>query len=60
MANEWRIEARKMLRRGLGAEDIAVALQIPQDDVRRLVRALRASGRLRGVLFGRRYRGPVE
>lgn len=54
--NEWRIEARRMLRRGLGTEDISVALHVPIDDVRQLVRALRASGRLRETLFGREYR----
>lgn len=56
-SNEWRIPARRMLRKGLGVEDIAVSLQVPVEDVRQLVRALRASGRLRDVLFGRRYRG---
>lgn len=54
--NEWRIDARKMLRRGYGTEDVSVTLHVPIEDVRQLVRALRASGRLRETLFGREYR----
>ena len=57
MCSEWRIDAKKMLREGLGVEDIAIRLSVPVDDVRAFVRALRASGRLSVVLFGRRYRG---
>ena len=45
-----------MLRKGLGVEDIAVALQVPVADVRQFVTALRKSGRLSVVLFGRRRR----
>ena len=57
MPNEWRNDAKRMLRDGLGVEDIAVKLSVPVDDVRGFVGALRASGRLSVVLFGRRYRG---
>lgn len=52
MSNEWRIEAKYLLRRGLGVEDISVRLSVPVDDVRKFVRALRLSGRLRVTLFG--------
>ncbi len=54
--NEWRVEAGRMLRKGFGVEDISVALTVPVDDVRQFVRALRLSGRLSVVLFGRRSR----
>lgn len=55
--NEWRIAAKRMLKDGYGAEDIAVRLDVPYQDVRQFINALRASGRLTEVLFGRRYRG---
>ena len=54
--NAWRMEADRMLRKGYGVEDIAVALSVPVDDVRQFVSALRKSGRLSVVLFGRRSR----
>jgi hypothetical protein len=54
--NEWRIEAKRMLRRGYGVEDISVALTVPIDEVRQFVSALRKSGRLSVALFGRRSR----
>lgn len=54
--NEWRVEAGRMLRKGYGVEDIAVKLSVPIDDVRQFVSALRLSGRLSVVLFGRRSR----
>ena len=57
LCNEWRISARKMLHDGYGVEDVALRLSISVEDVRRFVAALRASGRLSDVLFGRRYRG---
>ena len=56
-APDWRLQARTMLRQGFGVEDIAVKQSIPPDMVRQFVAALRSSGRLREVLFGRRYRG---
>lgn len=54
--NAWRMEAGRMLRKGLGVEDIAVSLKVPVTDVRQFVSALRKSGRLSVVLFGRRTR----
>ena len=50
--NAWRDEAKRLLRQGYGMEDIGVKLGVPADDVRRFVRALRLSGRLKVVLFG--------
>jgi hypothetical protein len=52
----WRMEAGRMLRQGFGVEDIAVKLSVPIADVRQFVSALRKSGRLSVVLFGRRSR----
>jgi hypothetical protein len=52
----WRMDAGRMLRQGLGVEDIAVKLSVPVADVRQFVSALRKSGRLSVVLFGRRSR----
>jgi hypothetical protein len=52
----WRMEAGRMLRQGLGVEDIAVKLSVPVADVRQFFSALRKSGRLSVVLFGRRSR----
>jgi hypothetical protein len=49
MGDDWRVKAVRLLREGWGVEDIALLLTIPQDDVRLLVRALRASGRLAGM-----------
>jgi len=60
MANEWRVCARKMLSQGFGVEDISVSLGVDVDSVRQLVRALRNSGRLSDVLFGHRYKGPID
>ena len=54
--NAWRMDAGRMLRKGYGTEDIAVALEVPVNDVRQFVSALRKSGRLSVVLFGRRSR----
>lgn len=59
MSNEWRDQAKAMLSQGYGVEDIAVRLLVRVEDVRHYVRALRASGRLKDVLFGRRYRGKI-
>lgn len=55
--NEWRVKAKSMLSEGFGVEDIALKLSVPPADVRQFVQALRTSGRLTEVLFGRRYRG---
>lgn len=55
--NEWRAEAKNMLRQGFGVEDIAIHTGVEASHVRQFVSALRASGRLTDVLFGRRYRG---
>ena len=52
----WRMDAGRMLRHGLGVEDIAVKLSVPVEDIRQFVSALRKSGRLSVVLFGRRSR----
>jgi hypothetical protein len=52
----WRMDAGRMLRKGFGVEDISVALKVPVADVRQFVSALRKSGRLSVVLFGRRSR----
>jgi len=60
MANEWRVDARKMLSQGFGVEDISVSLGIDVYDVRRLVTALRNSGRLDDVLVGHRCKGPFD
>jgi hypothetical protein len=46
----WRVQARDMLSDGFGVEDIAVRLSVPVEDVRLLVRALRASGMLADLL----------
>jgi hypothetical protein len=54
--NAWRMEAGRMLRQGFGVEDISVKLSVPVEDVRQFVSALRKSGRLSVVLFGRRSR----
>jgi len=54
--NAWRMDAGRMLRQGFGVEDISVKLSVPVDEVRQFVSALRKSGRLSVVLFGRRSR----
>jgi hypothetical protein len=54
--NDWRMDAGRMLRQGFGVEDISVKLSVPVEDVRQFVSALRKSGRLSVVLFGRRSR----
>lgn len=43
-----------LLGEGFGVEDIALDLDVPVEDVRFEVRALRASGDLERVLFGDR------
>lgn len=57
--NEWRVAASRMLRQGFGVEDISLRLDVPVDDVRQFVQALRKSGRLSVVLFGYQYRGEI-
>lgn len=44
--DEWRWKAKNLLAEGFGVEDVAVKLSVPADDVRKLVRALRNSGRI--------------
>lgn len=41
-----------MLGAGLGVEDIALKLDVPVEDVRKLVTALRESDQLEAVLWG--------
>lgn len=55
--SDWRKTASEMLREGYGVEDIAVRTGEDIGNIRRFVAALRMSGRLSVVLFGRRYRG---
>lgn len=54
MGNAWRDQAKELLREGYGVEDISVRLSVDVNDVRQFVDALRASGRLREVVKGRK------
>lgn len=40
---EWRTEAKAMLKDGYGVEDVAVKTGVDVDEVRQIVRAMRAS-----------------
>ena len=46
---EWRTEAKAMLKDGYGVEDVAVKTGVDVDEVRQIVRAMRASRMLNNM-----------
>ena len=52
MTNEDRAEIVRMLADGFGVEDITIRLGVDAEDVRRMISAMRISGKLNEIYRG--------